>query len=191
MTNNLLILGSPYPYSDSSFRGIDRRCPTIPHQLDENNPLHQAFLWRANRPDLTVQELAEARNLSRLLAEQNPPEHYELIELTEKNSQPSVGNELLGFDLAIDLNHSLLSFGLEYNLRQEGLDSAHQALIPLLQLVTRFFRPQLNTHGLFDEYAPAEFCLDCLLSLQKLVPNIFDSWEGNYRVVGVWRIPDS
>jgi hypothetical protein len=60
-----------------------------------------------------------------------------------------------------------------------------ETLQPLLRLVREHFQPLLNANGLFADGATAEFCLACMMALQRVRPNLWENDDVVFDVVGL------
>ncbi len=190
---DLIIRGRAQYSSSPSYRGTYR---STPHYVDNAGPEHevnQLFRWYCDEGgDLgVVHELEKARKLVAAYSRLDPPQHLEIIEVTTDSREPEVGGEFLGYDLSAGFNYSLLSWGLEIDREPPAELSRKDApwvLQPLLRLTKRYFQPQLNTNGLFEDYNTAQFCLDCMMALQKLRPGLWENEQVVFEIVGVWKV---
>jgi hypothetical protein len=190
---DLLILKETTRDYTSVYRGTDR--PTIYYQStsDENHEVNRAFLWYCREGGQlgVVHDLAKAREVVEACRRLDPPQYFEVIEVTTENRPPTIGGSFLGFDLSSGYHYSLLSWGLEIDrpsLENTPEDDPLWIIQPLLHLIKKHFQPQLNSNGLFDEYDTARLCLDCMMALQSIRPGLWENEEVKFEVVGLWRV---
>jgi len=148
--------------------------------------------WGAIDELLMVGELAVCRRLVDAYASVEPPRQFEIVEITVDNLQPEAPvTEFLGFDLACGYHISLLSHGLDLcgpidETWQE--DELLFDLLPLIRLIEAHFQPQLNANCLFDDYQVACFCLEAMMAVQKVRPNLWEGGHCVFEVLGIWRV---
>jgi hypothetical protein len=179
-----------------AYRGVNRECPIYIESLPDDHEVNQAFYWfcEAEGDGNFVHDLAKAREIVQVYKTVVPPINYEIIELTAGDAQPSSADgEFLGYDLSAGYWLSLIRDGLLFawsDLPSADDDETFRTILPLFRLVVLHFRQALNNNGLFSDYSRAKFCLECMMALQKIRPNL---WEGDdivFDVVGLWRLPD-
>ena len=153
----------------------------------------QAFFeYLKARDELSVvSDLAKAQKLVDIYSQLEPPQYYEVVEVSEGPNEPISKGEFLGFDLSCALHFSLLSWGL--NLCREPStelpeNDMLQVINPLICLVERYFKPQLNGNLLFNRYDTANFCLECMMTLQRIRPNLWESDTAKFEIVGLWGV---
>jgi hypothetical protein len=61
-------------------------------------------------------------------------------------------------------------------------------LKPLLRLTTEHFKPKLNANGLFDDEATARYCLEVMMAMQKLSPNLWEDEKFIFEIKGIWAL---
>ena len=93
-----------------------------------------------------------------------------LIVIRVSVAQAASSQPLLGYDVASNGWHSLLSWGLHWPQSQK---QGH--LGALLELVEAHFRPRRNARGLFGDYATAEMFTRVVDAIQHFVPNVWES----------------
>ncbi len=104
---------------------------------------------------------------------------------------PLIDAEFLGYDLSCGFHFSLLAQGLEVSEEQKSSwaeDSKLRILLPLVQLIAAHFVPKLNANTLFDSCQDAEFCLKCMMALQKLYPNLWEGDKAVFEIVGLYKV---
>jgi len=190
-----LALDASKRHEPFSYRGTDRSKPDYVDYLDISHPINQMWLEyieKAASLSYGLDDLAELQNVIDQYAKLSPPQQFELVEATENNEPPKVGTKLLGFDLSLLFDYSLLSWGLE--ICSEHADdrgnATYKIIRPLICLIRNYFKPQLNRWGLFDARDEAQACLDCMMALQKIHPNLWEADEDIFYVVGVWTTSD-
>lgn len=188
---NLLILGgkaSGYSEGNPSYRGTYRAHPYYCDQFPESHEVNQVFLWFIEEGGElgVVHDMEKARNLVELYRKCTG-EQFEVVEVTTERDPPFVGTDFLGFDLSCGFNNSLLWWGLDLQRQGHQMKDNERVLNPLLRLVEEFFRPKLNSNGLFADCDTAAFCLECMTALQKIRPGLFEG-NGEYEVVGVYKL---
>lgn len=190
---NLLILGTTTAAESPSYRGTLRAHPYHVDRLPDSHPVNQAFFWYCEEGGElgAVHNLARARDLVHLYAALWPPQRFEIIEVTAERAEPMVGSSFLGFDISSGFGDSLLASGLEL-VRLPLLDTFSPErktfLLPLLEVVQRFFQPKLNELGLFPRFEDAEFYLHCLRSIGRVEPGLFEEQAIIYKIIGVWKV---
>ena len=189
----LRILEDVTKNKNSMYRGTDRTAPFYNDKLDENHKVNQAFLWYCAEGGEfgIVSDLTKAEDLVNLYYQLTPPQYFEVVELTEKNQPPVTKGVFLGFDLSAGFNYSLLSWKLEFDQYiPAGLpeNDLFFTLKPLLYLIKDFFQPKLNENGLFNDYDTAAFCLECMMTLQKLRPGLWENEDIEFEIVGLWKV---
>ncbi len=169
------------------YRGTMRRAPTYCESALEDHEVNRLFMWYLEEGGETgaLHDLALARRYVKLLNIHVPGRNFEVVELTDGETPPTVPGHFLGFDLSLGHNNSLLWSGLRYPMRK----------IPpppfdvLCDLLERFFAPQLNESGLFESYAAAEFCLRSIAALQSLRRNLYEGDDlSDFRVAGIYLV---
>ncbi|MGB8646209.1 MAG: hypothetical protein WCF84_13305 [Anaerolineae bacterium] len=193
---NLLILKYDSAKPHMNYRGTERARPYYCEGLDENHEANQAFFRFLKESDMQqlVHGLDHAKELVQIYQRLDPPQIFEIIEVTSGNEMPTYGGEFLGFDLS-NFNLSLVYGVVQYEAPSPGrawqyaaADDLCWVLAPLISLLKKHFRPKLNANGLFDDYETAQFCLDCMMAFQKLRPSLFEGEDSNLQVLGLWRI---
>jgi hypothetical protein len=179
-----------------AYRGVNREHPVYVESLPDDHKVNQAFYWYGDVEGARgyFHDLIKAREIVKIYRTLSPPIEYEIIALTTGDVQDSpIDGEFLGYDLCAGYWISLINDALLYIEDTSGTtsdDDLFWVIIPLIRLVVRHFRRKLNNNGLFSEYRTAKFCLECMMALQKVRPNL---WEGDdivFDVVGLWRLPD-
>ncbi len=101
-----------------------------------------------------------------------------------------INTEFLGYDLSNGLHFSLLTQGLSLSKEQQARwsdDEKLSVLFPLFRLIETHFAPRLNAHLLFDAYEDTKRCLECMLSLQTLYPNLWESDTACFEIVALYQ----
>lgn len=191
---NLLILGCGACTESPVYRGTDRSVPHYVTGLSDDHPANKAFLWyiAEGGEDGIVHDLAKAQELVEAYRNLQPPQYFEVVEITVRNQPPITHSQLLGFDLSTGYE-SLLTTGLEIVKKPpEGTLVNDPLLIiwPLLKLIKQYFQTKLNANGLFNDYTTAQFCLDCMLALQTIRPNLWENEQVKFEVYGLWEVLD-
>ena len=182
-----LALKEPVIYGNPTYRGTERIDPYYVSSLDIEHPVNQAFLRYASRVGIyDLDDIDELQNVIKLYDQLIPPEHYEFVEITEADESPKICTNLLGFDLVHLFHQSLLSSGMHFSEKHPRTTDLDKLAYPLLCLIESFFQPQLNNFGLFTTLHDAEFCLECMMAVQALRPNLWEAEEDRFRVVGIW-----
>jgi hypothetical protein len=195
---DLLILGESLEHP--SYRGTERRCPGYVDHLPETHPANQAFLWYVYNQDKDagaglglIHDLNRARALIEEYAKLQPPQEFELIELTRGDAQPELATELLGFDVTEFYYHSILNEGLRFfperHKRTIDADEKFRSIAPLVRLFREHFSAYLNEHMLFRDKPTADFCRDCAAVLTAFTLNVFDIPAESLVVAGLYRVP--
>ncbi len=189
----LKLLGPSYPSSPGNYRGVER--PSISYVGEnDDSKANQAFYEYLRISDEYgfVQDLEACRRLVAAYQQLNPPQEFEIVEITTENQGPSfTPSDFLGFDIACAYRISLLSRGLEIDVEPKETvspDDLIQVMQPLFRLIKAHFKPKLNANGLFDAYDTARFCLDVMMALQKIRSNLWEGDECKFAVLGLWHL---
>lgn len=185
---DLIIRGERLGLSASigSYRGTYRAEPSYCEDLGEDHPVNQICRWHMEEGGQigVVHDLKKAQQLVTLYRNLRPPQKYDLLEVIRGEVPPA--GTLLGYDLSSMLHYSLLSWGLRLVECSSITDVATRKVVgPIAELIERFFRPRLNPNGLFDDYATAKFCLDTMMALQAVHPNLWEDDKANFEIVGL------
>jgi hypothetical protein len=189
---NFRILGGITKGQPQNYRGQSRTTPYYCEEMPHSNKVNQLFFWYCDEggEDGTVHDLKKATELVEAYAKLDPPQFFEIVEITKNGEPAKTKSEFLGFDLSSG-GYSLLGWGLDFVfikphdvINDEILD----LILPLLQLVQKHFQPELNKYGLFSEYKIAKFCLDCMISLQQIRPGLWENEDVKFEVIGVWEV---
>lgn len=192
---DILILGTSLTHL--SYRGTDRTWPYYVEPLPESHPANQAFLWFVSGEDShelgLVHDLAKARALIEEYRRLDPPQEFELIEMTRGEAQPESGGKLLGYDVTELYCHSILASGLCFDAQRHqramSADESYRSIAPLVRLFDEHFSAQLNEHVLFSDKAVAEFCCECAATLIQFDNDLFDMPRESRRVAGLYDVP--
>jgi hypothetical protein len=197
-TPDLLILGAPDTEQPPDYRGTGRSWPYYVESEPAGSRANEAFSWftseHAGRG--VVHDVMRARELVAAYRKLDPPQPFEIVEVTPEGAEPKYGSNLLGYDLTAHYNNSLLggyllaAGGLDLSREPEGVapDDPFWLLRPLMRLTQLHFQPRLNANGLFQDLKTAQFCLECMRSLEGCRPNLWGDLP--FEVVGLWRISD-
>lgn len=177
------------PELSNHFRGISRPEPFYIKRLGENHALNQAVNWYIENSDERGfhEDYAKCLNLVEQYARLDSPHCFELIEITLNNSSPMRATEFLGYDLVHLYKNSLLECGLSFDHLTYAKDPSLSTIISLFHLIEALFKPQLNRHGLFDNYEVARFCLHMILTVQKNHPRTSRESDEQYHVLGLYK----
>jgi hypothetical protein len=188
---DLLILQVRTPIDSPVYRGTDRATPYYCDDLGDEHPVNKAFFWYCSEGGELglVHDLVRARELVLAYRQLRPSQHYEILAVT-KEDVPPIGGKIVGFDLSAGYKYSLLGWKLEIDRDSHDLpaDDEYWLIHPILRLIKEFFQPQLNSNGLFDNFAVAKFCLGCMIALQKIRSNLWENDNVRFEVVGLWEI---
>ncbi|NUM49193.1 MAG: hypothetical protein HUU38_31215 [Anaerolineales bacterium] len=187
----LKLLGTKYTtrFDTRNYRGVERSPLNYHDNLDE-----KFFEFLSKSDEMRVlQDLEFCRELVRAYQNLNPPQEYEIIEITENNKPPAIQTAtFLGFDVGCAYSYSLLAGGLNFDYIQIDTpeDSVWRTLFPVLQLVEHYFKPLLNEHGLFLDYETALFFIQVITVIQQFRPelNLWESHICKYEVLGLWKV---
>lgn len=192
---DLLILGESL--NDPAYRGTDRTRPYYVDSLPAAHPANEAFLWYVNNQDEyggsgLVHDLEKSYALIAEYAKLEPPQKFELIEMTRGDARPESTGELLGFDVTELYCHSILADGLhldpERHKRAIELDEGYRSVAPLVRLFKGHFSARLNEHALFPDKPTADFCRDCAAALIQFDADLFDVPRESLLVVGLYKV---
>ncbi len=168
------LLGIPIGQDSPNYRGTYREEPTFQDGLPETALINQGFLaYLQYYTDDKVVSKEQAIALAKLYQERGhifEVVGYEVCQTEERMDENEVAL-LLGYDINIGLNWSLLFQGLTWKtfLPPQG---------PLLQLIERYFKPRLNANGLFGCFSDAQFFTDVIKSYSEVFPGSFESEQG-------------
>ena len=189
-----LVLGNNLERDCPAYRGTYRSSPYFLDDLSEDHPANQAFLVyvHAGSTLRTVDDLTIAQRLVAEYSRLDPPQHFEVVALL-RGRISDTDDTFLGYDLSSGFHLSLLSRGLNIPANQKVWteNDSLRVLLPLARLVGSYFRPKLNANLLFDTYEDASFCLECMMALQKLHPNLWEGDEAVFDVVALERVMNS
>jgi hypothetical protein len=189
-TAKILILDgprSPHRGHNLAYRGTYRSHPSYCDSLPKDHEVNRLFMWYLEEGGElgVVHDLSKALRYAELCNECFPSRHFEVVKVTEGEVLPNPKWEFLGFDLSQGYNNSLLYWGLK---SKQSFDRNNPVDV-LWQVVSRFFAPQLNEHGLFSNIDAASFCLSSMIALQSLKANMFEGDElAKFHVVGIWLV---
>jgi hypothetical protein len=191
----LKILGETYdsPSYPSEYRGVERRMPYYVDSVGDSHKVNKSFQWFIENSD-EVGILSDLEGAKKLVNDYNTlrvAPVFEIVEITRPGEEPKTDVESLGHDLAHQCNHSLLVEGLKLDDRPVGEwppSDPVWILPPLFRLIQEHFRPMLNRYWLFEDYEVAQFCLDCMMALQRFVPDLWESDEVKYEVIKLWKV---
>lgn len=189
---DLLILGYEPNFKEGTYRGTDRQIPSYREGLgDEHRANHLFFRYcSAGGESLIVHDLDLAKELVIAYSQLDPPQHFEIVEVTYDNRFPETAGQLLGFDLSAGY-YSLIAAGIEFDRSlhySPPQGDSFWILLPIMSLIKKYFQPQLNSKRLFDSFETASFCLACMMALQKFRPNLWENDEVKFKVVGLWSV---
>ncbi len=176
---------------NNRYRGIQRDPPFDVDYLEEKHPVNQAFRWYAEEDYVNgcTHNLEKASELILEYRSLDPPQYFELVEAIANVKPVEVENKtFLGFDISAWYHFSLLSTDLVYrdhiNFPPPECD-IYWTIRPLIKLTFNYFRPHLNSNGLFDDLEVANDFLTCTMALQKIRPNLWENEEFVFNVVGL------
>ena len=191
----LLILNGPRDTRAAKYliyRGTYRAHPTYHDGFPRDHEINNLFFWFLEEGGELglVHDFSKAARYTELL-NQNPLlgyRHFELVEATDGNPAAGEGRQQLGFDVSAGYNNSLLWWGLETTPSANGLS---EPIRELMNLVHRFYAPQLNRHGLFETAEIASQCLRSMDALQSLSPNLYEGedLETSFQAAGLYLHP--
>jgi hypothetical protein len=188
---NLFILGDAItpPYN---YQGVDRANPSYIWGLEDEHPANQAFFWSTSVwDDGYLHDLDKAKELVDIYARLEPPQFFEVVQITQDDESIDIPGDFLGYDIA-SFNYSVVSTGMGYCSAPDTLKRPDILAKPLICLIQKHFQPQLNENGLFAHYSVAKECLDCMTALHNLTPES-ELWEMHhpttqFKVAGLYRI---
>lgn len=179
----------------STYWGTDRGCLSFAGNFDLNHPVNQAclsYIENSNECGI-LSDLALAQNLVQLYESYNAGK-FEIFEITHNLEKPYTDAKFIGFDISNCTITSCLVSGLQLSITPENLaeyeyKETYLHIEPLIKVIEKFFKPQLNQYGLFSEYNIALQCFECLKSMEWCMPNYLGIHEDdNYEVIGLWRV---
>ena len=123
----------------------------------------------------------------------SPPQEFEIVEAIKG---PGPGNTA-AVSWALTLAwHSTIQCSVgdrtsaQFGATAESDDPILRRISPLITLVESYFKPKLNRNGLFDAFADAVQCRDCMMALrEKYIPNLWEHDESSdFQPVSLYRI---
>jgi hypothetical protein len=190
-TDPAAFTGTPHPM----YRGTQRSWPQYQDQFPEEHEVNQAFLWYI-REEYNLDFLEDLERARALVSayKRYTGQDFDLLEVTVGEEPPELGHNLLGFDISVGWE-SLLSNGLHLCRDYDDTEPLYAELAsflrnlqPLLCLVERYFQPHLNDNVLFDDYATAKYCLDCVRSLESFMEDLFLDFDHEFQVLGLYKL---
>jgi hypothetical protein len=195
---NLLIRGpvikGKFGYQPEGYRGTDRERPYYRDDLAPNDSVNQAFLWYIDEGGESglVHDLDRALKLAQAYRDGQPPQLFEVVEVTISDQQPEGGGSLIGYEVSAGYASSaVMPFLAEKSAANLSVVSSAEIVDPLLRLMQQHFRPLLNSHYLFDDYAVAAHFFDCVVATARISPRSWLNRWHEYEVVGLWRLPNA
>lgn len=187
----LLILGKKIINSRTNYSGIYRESPSYDEHLPETHPANLVFLRYLDAVDdaLFLHDEETARNLVVALNNVNERSKFELIKFDYGQRNELDYGDFWGYDISAG-HYSLLSWGLHL-INADDSASTVVSTSPvqcLLKLIEAHFYPKLNSHGLFDIFEDAVFCLECMMAIQELAPNLWENEEVIFKVVRIHKL---
>ena len=189
---NLLILdgpADPRPGRNPFYRGTYRAEPTHCDDLPDDHEINQLFFWFLEEGGElgVVHDVQKAQRFAQLWnGRLTPSDHFEVIEVTDRDNAPATEGTFIGFDLSSGYGNSLLVAGLP---PITGPVDLPKPILESYELISRNFRPQLNRNGLFESIETANLCFRKMTALQQLSPNFFEGGDlGDFEPVGLFAI---
>jgi hypothetical protein len=187
----LLILGSNQlgQAGSNSYRGTYRGSPDYQTQYAPTHPANLAFarFCELGGQTLVLRDLSFALKLVAIYRSLTPPQDFDIVEVVHPDEAPEFSADLLGYDVSSGgTGCSMLCWGLDFS---RHLSNTTSGINPLIRLIEEAFRPRLNSNGLFNNPRDAQYCLDCMLAINRLVPSFFESDLERYIVSGLYLVP--
>lgn len=187
------------------YRGTFSDVPTLgtfaPGAGTANEELFRVFMDLHDRyPDdelPLIHDLDTAIHMTGLLARYEPGHQYEIVELTAHDAKPEIGRRLIGYDVSIGYNLSLVWIVfIAYEAPPEGAPIEGEwpeelkDIRPFIDLMYAYFCPKLNADGLFSTFADAEFFLRCARAQNHFHPDLWESRTllEEFEVVGFYEV---
>lgn len=192
MRPRLLILKQRIVPTGKPYEGTDREHPYYHDEFPEDHPVNQAFLWYVEESGegVVVRDIRKALDLVKVY-DLYTGQKFEIVEVVYPHETPVVGSLLLGYDISYGYWTSLLSRGFRLEqLSEKELQNDPQMRVvdPLVVLIGKYFQPKLNERGLFSDSYTAEFCLNCMMALQKTCPNLWEEDDMVFEVIGLYKV---
>jgi hypothetical protein len=171
------------------YRGTYRAHPTHCDELPDHSEINQLFFWfleEGGEPGM-VRDLTKALRFAELWnARLKQENRFEIMEVVDGDGPSESGGNFIGFDLSSGYNNSLLSWGLKLSV---GTNQLAEPIRDLCDLLSRHYAPQLNGHGLFQDFEAASLCLRSMTALQGLSSNLFEGGDlKEFRPVGLYAV---
>lgn len=137
-----------------------------------------------------VRDLSKALRFAELWnARLKQERRFEVMEVVDGDAPSESRGRFIGFDLSSGYNNSLLSWGLKLGA---GTNQLAEPIRDLCDLLSRHYAPQLNGHGLFQDFEAASRCLRSMSALQGVSPNLFEGGDlREFRPVGLYAVAGS
>ena len=185
-----LILGNNKVDGYDKYKGTYRTTPYYVDNECEDSEVNQHFFWYVDEIEQFgfLSNLEKTKKMVELYNKLASPIKFDLVRITESRHETRIEEEFLGFDLCDRYHYSLLSWNLDIGLKKYKNDKILKMIEPLINLVREYFKPVLNRYGLFDDIETAQFCLDCMMSLQDIRPGLWENEDFKFEVTGLSRI---
>ena len=191
---NLLLLNGPSypnPKRNPHYRGTDRAHPTYWDSLPKDHEINRLFFWFLEEGGEAgvVHDQKKSKRYVEILNAHSKDRLFDLVEVTDGITPSVCGGHFLGFDISFFYSSSLLVDGFE---SPPGLSALPAAIHNLCDLLNRHYRPQLNSSGLFQSHEAATSCLQSMIALQTLSPNLFEGDNLNrFGVNGIFLLEET
>lgn len=184
-----IVLGKPMSWDCPHYRGTLREGPYWDDKENLNPELYRAFQKHIDvcGEDVILTDFAIAKYILNAYRRYSPRgSAFELVEVVDDDSAPTLGTDLLGFDISLGYYDSRLTCGLK-PLLNESDDRGTRCAPAVACMIYEVFAPKLNEHRLFSDYATACWCKQCCDALQIIEPGCLEF--GDFTVCGLYRIP--
>jgi hypothetical protein len=186
----LMVLGRPILSNTPRYRGTYRDEPFHIDELPEDHEANRAFRLYVSVTDEggPIADMDTAVTILKTYRRFASERDFELIEVVSAAEEAAVGKSFLGFDISCGFYYSLVAAALEMTNNEGSRASLASGVYTLSNLLRRHFHGVLNTHRLFDDRQVAQDCLDAMMALQQIRPNLYENSEMVFEVVGIFKV---
>lgn len=184
----LMVLGRPnVPYA-AGYRGTYREHPFHFDELPEDHEANRAFRVYVSVTDEggPIAEMEDACMILRTYRRWAPSRDFELVDVDP--TAEGTADTFLGYDISCGFYYSLVAAALEWAPSEESRARCSPGVDVLSELLRRHFHARLNAHRLFDDRQTAQECLDAMMALQRIQPQLYEDSEMEFEVVRLCRV---
>ncbi len=182
---DFLLLGENIVQDTLEYRGTYRSTSMYISEMSEDSDVNKWFIWYVQKGGKLgiINNIDKAKKIVTLYEKLPTPKTFEIVRIVKDVKEVPTEEEFIGYDLSDSYHYSLLSWGLEIDNDTTGY--GFEKIDPLLSLTKSYFKPKLNKNGLFYNKDDAKFCLDCMMSLQEIKPDLWEGEDYCFEIVGL------